>query len=95
MISQSELETAVHKAISLYNRLRSPEVVAKIIRVSPETVTIGFSGSFCYNCAVPLNYIKDFESNLKVFTDKVELIIGATRQTGTNSFETDYTVKAQ
>ena len=95
MISQTELEAAIHKAISLYNRLRSPGVVVKLIRVSPETATIAFSGSFCYNCAVPLSYIKDFVNNLKVFADKVELKIGPTRQTGTNSFEADFMVKVR
>lgn len=47
MLSSSELEELVRKAVILYNRYRSPEAVAKLVQVSPEAVTIAFSGSFC------------------------------------------------
>lgn len=93
-ISQAELEAAIHRAILLYNRLKSPQAVAKAIRVTSEAVTIGFSGSFCYSCAVPLTFVNDFTADLKIITRKIELKLLTTRQTGTNSFEADYLVKA-
>jgi len=92
MFSQLDLEELVRKAIALYNRYRSPEAIAKLVSVSPENVTIAFSGSFCYSCGV-LDYIEDFIHEIKLLSDKVELKIGKTRQTSPRSFEVDYRVK--
>ena len=92
MLSQSELEEFIRKAILLYNRYRSPEAVAKVVSVSSENVTLSFSGSFCYSCGV-IDYVEDFIHELKMLTDKVELKVGKTRQTTPRSFEADYRVK--
>jgi Iap family predicted aminopeptidase len=94
MLSQIELEDLVRKAIVLYNRFRSPEATAKLISVTPENVTVAFSGSFCYSCGV-LDYIEDFIHEFKILTDKVGLKIGKTRQTSPRSFEVDYKIKFQ
>jgi hypothetical protein len=94
MFSSPELEEIIRKAIILYNRYRSPEAVAKLVRVSPESVTIAFSGSFCYSCGV-LDYIEDFIHELKILTDKIELKIDKTRQTSPRSFEVDYRIKTR
>jgi hypothetical protein len=94
MLPPSELEELVRKAVVLYNRYRSPEAVAKLVQASPETVTIAFSGSFCYSCGV-LDYIEDFIHEFKILTDKAELKIDKTRQTSPRSFEADYRIKAR
>ncbi len=94
-VSQMELESAVYKAVALYNRLRSPHAFIKVTCVTPTTLTITFSGSFCYNCAVPLSYIQDFAHNIKIFNSRITLKVDATRQISTNSFEADYSVIIQ
>ena len=94
MISQPELEATVKRAVLLYNRLKSPEAFAKVIAISPMTVTISFSGTFCVNCSVPLEYIKDFISDFKIFNKKVELKVGTTRLTNKDTVEVDYRVKS-
>jgi hypothetical protein len=93
MFSSSELEELVRRTIILYNRYRSPEAVAKLVRASPEAVTIEFSGSFCYSCGV-LDYIEDFIYEFKILTDKVELRIGKISQTSPISFEADFRIRA-
>ena len=92
MLSQLELEQLVRKTVALYNRFRSPEAFAKIVYVSPEIVTISFSGSFCYSCGV-LDYIEDFVHEFKILTGKAELKVDRSRQTSPRSFEADYRVK--
>jgi hypothetical protein len=92
MFSSSELEGLVRRAVALYNKYRSPEAVAKLVRVSPETVTIAFSGSFCYSCGV-LDYVEDFIHEFRLLTDKVELKVDKTRQSSLRSFEVDYRIK--
>jgi hypothetical protein len=92
LLSQTELEELIRKTILLYNRYRSPEAVVKIVIVTPENVTIAFTGSFCYSCGV-LDYLEDFVHEFKMLTDKAELKISKTRQINPRSFEADYRVK--
>ena len=94
MLSQSELEELARKAILLYNRLRSPEVTAKLVFVSPATVTVSFSGAFCYGCGV-LDYVEGFAQQFKALSAKVGLKVGKTRQITPRNFEADYTVKTK
>ena len=93
MVSQSEIEGLVRKTVTLYNRLKSPEAVTKIIKISPEIVTIEFNGSFCYDCGGIINYVEDFAKDFKVFVDYVELAVGQTKQVNPRSFQVDYLVK--
>ena len=94
-ISQTELAAITQKTISLFNRLRSPEAVAKAIVVLPEVITIAFSGSFCYECGGVDGYVEAFANNFKVLNSKVELKSGKARQTSPRSFEVTYLVRPQ
>jgi hypothetical protein len=60
--------------------------------VTPENVTIAFTGSFCYSCGV-IDYLEDFLHEFKILTDKAELKIGKTREVNPRSFEADYRIK--
>jgi hypothetical protein len=93
--SLSELEIVLRKTVLLYNRLKSPGVVAKLVLVTPETVIVSFSGSFCYSCGVPVDLIKDFAQDVKVFSSLVNLEIGKTRETTPGSFEVEYKIKVK
>jgi hypothetical protein len=94
-ISLSDLEMLVQKTVNLYNRLKSPEALTKTVKISLETVTIEFTGSFCYDCGGILTYVEDFARDFKVFVDYVELRVGQTRQITPRSFQVDYSVKAR
>ncbi|MGD0406350.1 MAG: hypothetical protein ABSB10_06850 [Candidatus Bathyarchaeia archaeon] len=93
-MSQSELEELARKAILLYNRLRSPEVTAKLVFLSPVMLTVSFSGGFCYGCGV-LDYVEGFAQQFKALSAKVELKVGKTRQITPRNFEADYIVKTK
>jgi hypothetical protein len=90
--AQTDLSVAIQKTISLFNRLRSPEVNVKAVVILPETVTIAFSGSFCYECGSVAVYIEEFISNFKVFNTNLILKAGKTRQISPRSFETTFYV---
>jgi hypothetical protein len=92
-ISQLELEAVVRKVVLLFNRLKIPEAMAKAVYVSPELVTISFSGSFCYDCGGVQKYVDDFAQDFKVFIDYIELAAGKTRETSPRTFEVNYLVK--
>ena len=91
MVSLSELEATVRKAVTRYNRFRSPEAIARLVSVSPESVSITISGAFCASCGV-LGYIEGFINEFNLFTDKVELKINKTREANPRRLEVDYKV---
>ncbi|MFB3888043.1 MAG: hypothetical protein ACE14S_01010 [Candidatus Bathyarchaeia archaeon] len=93
MLSRQELEVAVQKTISLYNRLKSPGVVVKTVLVIPDAVTIEFSGQLCYSCGGVQDYVEDFAKDFRVFSPKADLVPGKTRETSPRSFEVNYLVK--
>ncbi|MCW4045059.1 MAG: hypothetical protein NWE94_06030 [Candidatus Bathyarchaeota archaeon] len=92
MSSQTELEETLRRAIARYNRFRSPEAIAKLVRVSPDSVTIAFSGAFCSSCSV-IGYVEAFIHDFETLTDKVKLKIDKTRQMSPRSIEADYKIK--
>ena len=94
MFSQQELEENVRKAVARYNRFRSPEAIAKLVSVSPEGVTIAFSGAFCSSCGV-LGFVEGFIPDFETLNSKVELKIDKTRQTGPRSLEVDCKIKVR
>ncbi len=90
-ISQPELDDLIHKGIVLYNRLRNPEVNAKLVAISSEKVTISFSGGFCFDCGI-LGYVEAFTKQFKALTNEVELKMGKTRKINPRTFEADFTI---
>lgn len=94
MLSQSELDELARKAVFFYNRVRSPQVTAKLVFASPAMLTVSFSGGFCYDCGV-LDYVEGFAHLFKALTDKAELKVGKTRQISPRSFEADFSIKTK
>lgn len=93
-LTEPEIEEIIKKAIVLYNRLRSPEITAKLLSVSPSAVFLSFSGGFCYDCGI-MEYATGFAKHTKAFTDKIELKIEKTRQIDARTFEAEYLVKTK
>ncbi|MEM4246530.1 MAG: hypothetical protein QW390_04465 [Candidatus Bathyarchaeia archaeon] len=58
------MESAVKRAIAEYNRYRTPEAYAEIIKTKPSQVRLKFTGPFCISCGV-LDYIEDFIYEMK------------------------------
>ena len=75
-----------------YNRVRSPEVTAKLVSASPASVTVSFSGGFCYGCGI-FDIVEGFADQFKALTDNAELKVDKTRQINPRTFQTDYTIK--
>ena len=91
-MSQPELEVLLRKTVLLYNRIKSPEVISKLVFVSPISVTISFSGGFCYGRGI-LDYVEAFASQFKVLSGKLELKLAKTREISSRTFEADFTLK--
>jgi len=90
--SKPELEQILVKTISLYNRLRSPEITAKLVSVTPVNVKVSFSGGFCYGCGI-MDYVDGFAKQFKTLSGNAELQTDNTRQITPRIFEADYLVK--
>jgi hypothetical protein len=91
-MTQSEIEAATQKTVLLFNRLRTPEAIAKIVNIYPEIITIAFSGSFCYDCGGTIGYVDAFIADFKALNKNVSLKAGKTRQISPRSFETNFYV---
>ncbi len=66
---------AVSEAVELYNRYRSPEAVARVLRVDEERglVEVEFSGTFCMWCGV-LDWVEDLAYVLRQLGYEAELV---------------------
>jgi len=91
--TEPETTELARKAVSLYNRLKGPEVTAKLVFASVDAIAISFSGGVCYGCGV-MDYVEGFAGQFKALSGRLELKIARTRQISPRSFEVDYVVKA-
>ncbi len=92
MFPESDLQTALQKTITLYNRTHSPNVTAKLVTATSTLAVVQFSGGFCLGCGV-FEYVEGFAAQLKMLSGKFELKAGKTREVSPRIFEVDYAVK--
>ena len=62
------LKDAVVEAINEYNRYRSPEAKAKLIKIGGKELVLEFEGTFCKTCGV-YDYLEDFIYELQKFAE--------------------------
>jgi len=91
-VASSELVKLVLRALEVYNRYRSPEATAKLLKFEEDGFTIEFGGSFCQSCGVQ-DYFEDFVYELKGLNNNVEAEIQEIEQTSPQSFKVRYVVK--
>ncbi len=91
-IASTDLSKLVLKTIEVYNRYRSPEATAKLLKLGKDGIIIEFEGSFCQSCGVQ-DYFEDFIYELKDLSSGVEVEIGEIEQTSPQSFKVQYIVK--
>ena len=92
-IVNSELSKLVLRTIEVYNRYRSPEATAKLLKLEKNGFTIEFEGSFCQSCGVQ-DYFEDFIYELKGLSSDIEVEIGEIEQTSPQSFKVQYMFKS-
>ncbi len=90
---ETDLGSAVKKTVTLFNKLNSPQAVARTISVTQELVIIAFSGPFCYECGDIQKYVDGFAKDFRIFVTYAELSGGKARETTTHSVEVSYLVK--
>jgi hypothetical protein len=92
MLSETEIEALAQKTVALFNRVRTPEINAKLVFFSPYMLTISFTGGFCYGCGV-LQYVQGFAEQFKGLSGKADLKASKTRQINSRIFETDFIIR--
>ncbi len=90
-IEGTDLNKLVLRAVEVYNRYRSPEAVAKLIKLEKDGFTIEFEGSFCQSCGVQ-DYLEDFIYELRSLSNAVEVEIEKIEQTSPQGFKVQYIV---
>jgi hypothetical protein len=91
-VVNSELNKLVLRAIEVYNRYRSPEATAKLLKLEKNGFTIEFEGGFCHSCGVQ-DYLEDFIYELKGLSSDIEVEIQEIEQTSPQGFKVQYMVK--
>jgi len=85
------LKGAVLKAVETYNRHRSLEATAKLVKFESDKLIIDFGGTFCKGCGV-YDYFEDFIYELKGLAD-VQVEVSSFEPQGTEGFRVKYTLK--
>jgi len=88
----SELSKLILRTVEVYNRYRSPEAAAKLLKLKEDGFIIEFDGSFCQSCGVQDSF-EDFIYELKSLSSAVQVEIGEIEQTSPQSFKVQYIVK--
>jgi len=91
-VAGSELVKLVLRAVEVYNRYRSPEATAKLLKLEEDGFTIEFEGSFCQSCGVQ-DYFEDFIYELKSLNNNIKAEIQEIDQTNPQSFKVQFMVK--
>lgn len=87
-----ELSKLILRTVEVYNRYRSPEATAKLLKLEEDGFAIEFEGSFCQSCSVQ-DYFEDFVYELKGLNNNVEAEIQEIEQTSPRSFKVHFVVK--
>lgn len=91
-IASTDLSILVLRTIEVYNKYRSPEATARLLKLGKDGFIIEFAGSFCQSCGVQ-DYFEDFSYELESLSGGVKVEIGETEQTSPQSFKVQYIVK--
>lgn len=86
-------EEIVRRAVEEYNRYRSPEAVARLVKVDDDGVLIEFSGTFCETCGV-YDWLEDFAYELERLDERLTARIEAWRR-ASDRFLVKFTVRRQ
>ncbi|PVX27301.1 MAG: hypothetical protein CW716_02995 [Candidatus Bathyarchaeum sp.] len=87
------LDNQVLRAIEVYNKYRSPEATAKLVKTEKDGFIIEFEGRFCQSCGVN-EYFEDFIYDLEDINRNLRAEIKAVESTGPQSFRVHYAVMA-
>ncbi|MCS7123864.1 MAG: hypothetical protein NZ932_00380 [Candidatus Bathyarchaeota archaeon] len=91
-MKSKSLKDSVVKAIDEYNKYRSPEARAKLVRLSGKELILDFEGSFCSSCGV-YDYLEDFIYELQKFTTDVSFAIESFREYKPETIRVKYSLK--
>ncbi len=76
-VSKAFLQELLSDAVSLYNKFRSPEAVARLLELREDSeaaiAVVEFTGSFCNSCGVR-DWVEDFAYLVKSMGFEAELV---------------------
>ena len=88
----AHLNDLVLRAIEVYNRYRSPEATAKLVRMEKDGFIIEFEGPLCTSCGVR-DYFEDFIHELEDISRAFRVEVKETEPAGPQSFRVRFGVK--
>jgi len=64
-VNLEDLKRRIEEAIEEFNRYRSPEATAKLVKISKKNFKVDFSGPFCRTCG-----FYDYFDDLKIILEE-------------------------
>lgn len=89
--ASTDLSKHLSRTIDVYNRYRSPEVTAKLVKQERDGFTIEFRGVLCQSCGAQ-DYFEDFIYDFEEVNGRVEAEIGKIKQINPQSFRVYYRI---
>ncbi|PVX23659.1 MAG: hypothetical protein CW691_10095, partial [Candidatus Bathyarchaeum sp.] len=90
--NSDHLKDLVLRTIQVYNRYRSPQTTAKLVKVKKDEFILDFEGSFCTTCGAKV-YFEDFIYELETINKKFKFELAETTATTPQSFRVRYRIK--
>jgi hypothetical protein len=89
----NKLKETILRAVEIYNRYRSPEAAATLLKLQGNHITIEFKGPFCSSCGI-YDYFEGFVYELKDFAN-LRIRIVEVKQDGPEDFRVKYRVEGK
>jgi len=89
--ASADLSKHLSRTIDVYNRYRSPEVTAKLVKQERDGFTIEFRGALCQSCGAQ-DYFEDFIYDFEEVNGCVGVEIGKIKQISPESFRVYYRI---
>ncbi|MCL7385355.1 MAG: Lrp/AsnC family transcriptional regulator [Thaumarchaeota archaeon] len=89
--SMLSFKDSILKTIEEYNKYRSPEAKAKLVKISDKELVLDFEGSFCRTCGV-FDYFEDFIYELQKLID-VKMKVESFKEHGYERFRVKYVIE--
>ena len=87
------LDDLVSRAIEVYNRYRSPEATAKLVKAEKDSLILEFWGPFCQSCGVN-TYFEDFIYELEgIYRRSLRAEIKEIEPAGPQRFRVHYCIR--
>jgi hypothetical protein len=92
MKRMESLKKDLLRAITVYNRFRSPEATAELVELTEDTLIVDFEGSFCATCGT-YDWLEDLIYEAETYAN-LKLEIASFENHGPETIRVRYSIRS-